>query len=101
MPDLLAAVCVVASKLLAAVLPQRIEPGQYTAIRFTDRLEQIGAMRSVGSRGDSYDKTYAAHYTSFRRSGRFSLSRRGWDLCVPRRGIGPVGGWYRTEPLSS
>ena len=46
-------------------------------------------------------KTYAAHYTSFRRSVRFSLSRRGWNLCAPRRGIGPIGGWYRTEPLSS
>ena len=29
---------------------------QYTAIRYTDRLEEIGATRSVGSRGDSYDK---------------------------------------------
>ena len=74
---------------------------QYLCIRYTERLAQAGAVCSVGSRGDSYDKTYAAHYTSFRRSGRFSLSRRGWNLCAPRRGIGPVGGWYSTEPLSS
>lgn len=32
---------------------------QYTAIRYTDRLEEIGAMRSVGSRGDSYDNAMA------------------------------------------
>jgi putative transposase len=32
---------------------------QYTAIRYTDRLEEIGAMRSVGSRGDSYDNALA------------------------------------------
>jgi putative transposase len=32
---------------------------QYTAIRYTERLEQIGAMRSVGSRGDSYDNALA------------------------------------------
>ena len=74
---------------------------QYLAIRYTDRLAEVGAIGSVGSRGDSYDKTCAAHYTSFRRSGRFSLGRRGWNLCAPRRGSGPVGGWYRTEPLSS
>ena len=32
---------------------------QYTAIRYTDRLEEIGALRSVGSRGDSYDNALA------------------------------------------
>jgi putative transposase len=32
---------------------------QYTAIRYTDRLDEIGAMRSVGSRGDSYDNALA------------------------------------------
>jgi putative transposase len=28
---------------------------QYLAIRYTDRLADIGAITSVGSRGDSYD----------------------------------------------
>jgi putative transposase len=32
---------------------------QYTAIRYTERLEEIDAMRSVGSRGDSYDNALA------------------------------------------
>jgi putative transposase len=32
---------------------------QYTAIRYTERLEQVGAVRSVGSRGDSYDNALA------------------------------------------
>jgi putative transposase len=32
---------------------------QYTAIRYTDRLDEIGAMRSVGSHGDSYDNALA------------------------------------------
>ena len=32
---------------------------QYTAIRYTDRLEEIGAIRSIGSRGDSYDNALA------------------------------------------
>ena len=28
---------------------------QYLAIRYTDRLAEVGAVTSVGSRGDSYD----------------------------------------------
>src|SRR2546421_1096641 len=28
---------------------------QYTSIRYTRRLEEAGAVRSVGSKGDSYD----------------------------------------------
>jgi putative transposase len=33
--------------------------GQYVAIRYTERLAEIGASRSVGSRGDSYDNALA------------------------------------------
>ena len=32
---------------------------QYLAIRYTERLEEAGAVRSVGSRGDSYDNALA------------------------------------------
>jgi putative transposase len=32
---------------------------QYLAIRYTDRLADEGAVRSVGSRGDSYDNALA------------------------------------------
>jgi len=32
---------------------------QYTSIRYTERLEEIGAVRSVGSKGDSYDNAAA------------------------------------------
>lgn len=32
---------------------------QYTAIRYTQRLDDIGATRSVGSKGDSYDNAAA------------------------------------------
>ena len=41
------------------MLQRSLEPGQYTAIRYTDRLDEIGALRSVGSRGDSYDNALA------------------------------------------
>ena len=32
---------------------------QYLSIRYTERLLEAGAMRSVGSRGDSYDNALA------------------------------------------
>ena len=38
---------------------RRLEPAQYLAIRYTDRLEEAGAIRSVGSKGDSYDNALA------------------------------------------
>ena len=34
-------------------------PGQYTSIRYTDRLAEIGAVPSIGSIGDSYDNAMA------------------------------------------
>ncbi len=36
-----------------------IEPGQYLAVRYTERLAEAGAVRSVGSRADSYDNALA------------------------------------------
>lgn len=36
-----------------------LEPGQYLSIRYTERLQKAGALRSVGSRGDSYDNALA------------------------------------------
>jgi len=35
------------------------EPGQYLAIRYTERLGEAGAANSVGSKGDSYDNALA------------------------------------------
>jgi hypothetical protein len=37
------------------VLRRPLEPKQYLAIRYTDRLAEAGAVTSVGSRGDSFD----------------------------------------------
>ena len=37
---------------------------QYTSIRYTDRLAEAGAARSVGSRGDSYDNAAAESVNS-------------------------------------
>jgi putative transposase len=41
------------------VLHRPLEPGQYLAIRYTERLAEAGAVTSVGSRGDSYDNALA------------------------------------------
>jgi len=41
------------------LLQRPLEPVQYTSIRYTQRLEDIGAVRSVGSKGDSYDNAAA------------------------------------------
>jgi putative transposase len=37
---------------------------QYTSICYTDRLDEVGAVRSVGSRGDSYDNAAAESLNS-------------------------------------
>jgi putative transposase len=41
------------------VLQRPLEPGQYTSLRYTTRLAEIGAAPSVGSVGDSYDNSLA------------------------------------------
>ena len=57
--DLSADVYLAASQFLTAVLRRSLEPGQYLAIRYTERLAEAGAVGSVGSRGDSYDNALA------------------------------------------
>ena len=42
-----------------AVLRRPLEPGQYTSIRYAERLAGEKAVRSVGSKGDSYDNAAA------------------------------------------
>jgi putative transposase len=41
------------------VLRRPVESGQYTAIRYADRLADAGAVASIGSVGDSYDNALA------------------------------------------
>jgi putative transposase len=41
------------------VLRRSIEPGQYTSIRYADRLAEAGIAPSVGSVGDSFDNALA------------------------------------------
>jgi transposase InsO family protein len=41
------------------VLQRLVELGQYTSIRYTERLHEIGATPSIGSVADSYDNALA------------------------------------------
>ena len=36
-----------------------IEPGQFTSVRYGERLAELGAVPSIGSVGDSYDNALA------------------------------------------
>ena len=41
------------------MLQRPVEPSQYLALRYTERLADAGAVASVGSKGDSYDNAAA------------------------------------------
>jgi len=37
------------------VLQRLVEPGQFTSVRYTEPLDEIGARPSIGTVADSYD----------------------------------------------
>jgi hypothetical protein len=41
------------------VLPRPLEPKQFTSVRFTERLDELGARPSIGTVADSYDNALA------------------------------------------
>jgi transposase InsO family protein len=41
------------------IIATPVESGQYTSLAYTDRLDELGAAPSVGSRGDAYDNAMA------------------------------------------
>lgn len=46
------------------MLHRPVEPSQYVAVRYTQRLAEAGAVASVGSTGDSYDNALAEAFNS-------------------------------------
>jgi putative transposase len=76
---------------------------QYVSIRYSERLSEAGIEPSVGSTGDSYDKGYVSHCTSFARSGSSAPSsrrrRESLEPCV-LRGASSRSGSYRDSFLS-
>jgi len=76
---------------------------QYVSIRYTERLAEAGIEPSVGSKGDSYDKGYVSHCTSFVRSGSSTPPprRRRESLAPCRlRGASSRNGSYSDSFLS-
>ena len=74
---------------------------QYTSIRYTQRLEDVGAVRSVGSKGDSYDNAAAEAVNSLYK--KELINREG-----PWQDVGEVTvataewvHWYNNERLHS
>ena len=74
---------------------------QYTSIRYTQRLEDIGAVRSVGSKGDSYDNAAAEAVNSLYKKELINFEG-------PWQGAGDVTvataewvSWYNEERLHS
>lgn len=74
---------------------------QYTAIRYAERLGEIGAVRSVGSKGDSYDNAAAESLNSL-------YKRELIDLYSDWQGVNDVTmatmdwvAWYNNERIHS
>ena len=74
---------------------------QYTSIRYTKRLEDAGAVRSVGSKGDSYDNAAAESLNSLYKRELIDL-RAPWegedDVMVA---TGDWVQWYNEERIHS
>jgi len=64
------------------VLHPPVAPGQYRAIRYTERLAEAKAVASVGSKGDSYDNAIAEALNSLFKAE-----------CIRNPVMRPKGGW--------
>ncbi len=58
------------------MLHRPLEPEQYVAIRYTERLADAGVAPSVGSRGDSYDNALAESFNGLYKAEL--IHRRSW-----------------------
>lgn len=74
---------------------------QYTSIRYAERLDQIGAARSVGSKGDSFDNAAAESLNSLYKKELIDF-RGGWkDVIDVTIATMEWVAWYNTERLHS
>ena len=96
---------------------------QYLSIRYSERLAQVGAAASVGSRGDSYDNALAESVFGLYKSELITLQGpwrtvedvefatlswvHWWNTLRLHSAIGDIppaeyeANWRRTQPLSS
>jgi putative transposase len=74
---------------------------QYTSIRYTQRLEDIGAVRSVGSKGDSYDNAAAEAVNSLYKKELINFEGPWQDAGDVTVATAEWVFWYNNERLHS
>jgi putative transposase len=74
---------------------------QYTSICYTQRLEDIGAVRSVGSKGDSYDNAAAEAVNSLYKKELINLEGPWQDAGDVTIATAEWVSWYNNERLHS
>jgi putative transposase len=74
---------------------------QYTSIHYTQRLEDIGAVRSVGSKGDSYDNAAAEAVNSLYKKELINREGPWQDAGDVTVATAEWVSWYNNERLHS
>lgn len=74
---------------------------QYTSICYTQRLEDIGAVRSVGSKGDSYDNAAAEAVNSLYKKELINLEGPWQDAGDVTVATAEWVSWYNNDRLHS
>jgi putative transposase len=74
---------------------------QYTSIRYTQRLEDIGAVRSVGSKGDSYDNAAAEAVNSLYKKELINCEGPWQDAGQVTVATAEWVSWYNDDRLHS
>jgi putative transposase len=74
---------------------------QYTSIRYTQRLEEVGAVRSVGSKGDSYDNAAAEAVNSLYKKELINREGPWQDAGHVTVATAEWVSWYNNERLHS
>ena len=70
------------------MLQRPVEPRQYRAIRYTERLAEAEAVASVGSKGDSYDNAMAEAFNSLFKAE-----------CIRNPAMRPKRGWANVSDV--
>ena len=60
------------------MLLRPVESAQYTAIRYAERLGEVGVLASVGTTGDSYDNALAETTIGLLKSELLDLRKKPW-----------------------
>jgi putative transposase len=74
---------------------------QYVAIRYTERLDETGAMRSVGSKGDSYDNALAESFNGLYKTELIRKDGPWYGLEDVEHATMDYIHWFNTERIHS